>query len=177
MTIVYMCLNCDRIGKEEEFYDKDHDIYSCPNCKVGEHTINDNISSIVSGIFCPYCGSVATLKDSKIIYGKSYGNAFICNNFPKCNTFVGVHKATNKPLGTLANNELREFRKKAHSLFDPLWKLKIIKEKCSKKKARTAGYKWLSIQTEIDYNRCHIAMMNIDECKKVIQVCTKYKLT
>lgn len=31
---------------------------------------------------CPYCGYEAKLVDSKIIYGKSYGKAYVCSFYP-----------------------------------------------------------------------------------------------
>jgi len=36
--------------------------------------------------------------------------------------YVGTHKNSRKSLGTMANKELRERRKKAHRVLDPLWK-------------------------------------------------------
>ncbi len=71
---------------------------------------------------CPICGASARLEDSKAIYGKSYGLIWVCDNYPECNCYVGCHKGTAKPLGTLANNATREARMKAHAIFDPLWK-------------------------------------------------------
>ncbi|MBL4653702.1 MAG: hypothetical protein JKY53_12705 [Flavobacteriales bacterium] len=52
--------------------------------------------------FCNYCNNLATLIDSKIIYGSSKGNIYLCSNYPSCNAYVGVHKGDNWPLGTLA---------------------------------------------------------------------------
>ena len=57
---------------------------------------------------CPYCQSVSVLTDSKVIYGKSYGMVYLCLNYPKCDSFVGVHKNSIKPLGRMANRELRK---------------------------------------------------------------------
>lgn len=73
-------------------------------------------------IVCPYCSAVARFTDSAAIYGKSYGMVYLCSNYPKCDAFVGVHKGTDKPLGRMANPELREWKKKAHASFDALWK-------------------------------------------------------
>jgi len=44
---------------------------------------------------------------------------YLCRS---CDAYVGVHKGTDKPKGRLANAELREYKKKAHSAFDPLWR-------------------------------------------------------
>lgn len=71
---------------------------------------------------CPYCGSEAHLKDSAMIYGKSFGMVYLCDRYPFCDSWVGVHKGTTNPLGTMADSELRELRKNAHVLFDRLWR-------------------------------------------------------
>lgn len=39
-----------------------------------------------------------------------------------CKNYVGCHKRTNKPLGNIPTQELRDARKKIHALLDPLWK-------------------------------------------------------
>ena len=64
---------------------------------------------------CRYCNGDVSIKDSSIIYQQSYGLIHICDS---CGAFVGCHKGTSNPLGTLANAELRELRKQAHSVFD-----------------------------------------------------------
>lgn len=71
---------------------------------------------------CPYCGSLAELKDAYAIYGRQgYGMLFVC---PKdgCDAYVGVHAGTSKPKGSLANAELRRLRSEVHAVFDPLWR-------------------------------------------------------
>jgi len=42
---------------------------------------------------CPYCGLPAKLVDSEIIYnGRSFGNAWVCSNYPECDAYVGCHR-------------------------------------------------------------------------------------
>lgn len=72
-------------------------------------------------IFCPACKGRAELKDSAIIYGRSYGLIWICEHFPTCNSYVGCHKGSSRPKGTLADGPTREWRKQAHAAFDALW--------------------------------------------------------
>jgi hypothetical protein len=127
---------------------------------------------------CPYCGEYATLQSSDKIYrGTYFGMAYICKNFPVCDSYVGVHKGTTTPLGRLANSELRMWKKKAHNIFDPLWKIKFEREKIKKSKykkswARGSAYKWLAKQLGISVEECHIGMFDIDTCKKVVQICS-----
>lgn len=121
---------------------------------------------------CPYCKGKAVLVDSSFLYGgKSYGNVWMCH---PCDAYVGTHP-NGKPLGRLANKELRELRKKAHAYFDRLWKAKMRRDKCSRSAARKAGYKWLAEQLDMPVEKCHIAMFGIRRCKKVIEVCTNPK--
>lgn len=114
---------------------------------------------------CPYCKDIATLRSSKEVYGgRDFGNMFICNNYPSCDAYVGVHLGSNKPLGRLANAELRSWKKRAHAHFDPLWQKKLSNRRAGKlgksgrpgglgyKKsyARSSGYKWLAAQLGIE---------------------------
>ena len=126
-------------------------------------------------INCPYCGSQAKLVDSSIIYhGRSYGNAWVCSNFPKCDAYVGCHKGTEKPLGRLADKTLRVAKGEAHKLFDHLWRRKMQKEGCRVKVARNAGYAWLAENLGIKKEDCHIGMFDIETCRKVIKFCIQY---
>lgn len=108
-------------------------------------------------ILCPYCDRQAELIDSVEIYGRSYGNAWICRD---CDAYVGCHNGTSKALGRLADKELREWKKKAHAVFDPLWK--------SRRFTRSGAYAWLAKELNMSRDDCHIGMMGIEQCKKVI---------
>lgn len=131
---------------------------------------------------CPYCNSDAELTSSTKIYGKDYGYAWICKNFPKCDSYVGCHKGTKKSLGRLANKELRRWKNKAHIYFDRLWIYKIWKlnqeregyHPLRKKSVRFSAYSWLAKELKIDINDCHIGMFDTDMCKKVVEICTPY---
>lgn len=111
---------------------------------------------------CRYCGGAVELKDSSVIYGRSYGNIYICDS---CKAFVGCHKGTDKPLGTLANDKLRQYRKEAHKWFDQLWKCGYLK--------RSFAYFWLSSELKLSKKDTHIAMFDIEECKKTIKLSKK----
>lgn len=109
---------------------------------------------------CRYCGGKVILTDSSQIYGKDYGKIFLCTT---CNAFVGVHKRTEKPLGTLANSILRSKRKETHQVFDKFWK--------DNNMSRTEGYKWLSEKMGLPYKSTHIGYFEIEDCQKVIDIC------
>ncbi len=123
--------------------------------------------NILSGKVCPYCGRPSELVDSAIIYGTSYGNIYLCT---PCNAYVGVHKGDGvTALGRLANSELREYKKRAHAAFDPIWKNNIMH--------RSKAYSWLSKQLNIPGALTHIGMFDVEECKKVIEVCNQQKFS
>jgi hypothetical protein len=90
-----------------------------------------------------------------------------------CKAWVGVHKGTDKPLGRLANKELREWKIKAHAAFDPLWKAKMSQGH-SKKSARNSGYAWLAEQMGIPREACHVGMFDVEQCKRVVEICSPY---
>ena len=111
-------------------------------------------------VYCPYCGKEAELIDSSVIYGRSYGMAYICFD---CDAYVGTHKGTEKPLGRLANAELRKWKMRAHDAFDPIWK--------SRKMSRKKAYSWLAEKLKLPEEKTHIGMFDIGMCKKVIEIC------
>lgn len=116
----------------------------------------------MSKVICPYCGSCAELKDSIEIYGKSFGLVYVCVNYPTCDSFVGVHKNTFKPKGSLANRELRLLRRRCHTLFDDIWKDGRV--------SRKETYRWLSDQLGIGIKECHFGMFREGLCRKALQV-------
>ena len=118
---------------------------------------------------CPYCHELAVKVDSRRIYGRSYGDIYLCKNFPTCDAYVGINKKTGEPLGTMANPELRMLRKKAHKLFDRLWLEYLPMHKQYEHRSRC--YAWLSIRMNIPPVLCHIAMFNIDQCERLIGIC------
>lgn len=114
---------------------------------------------------CPYCQAPTRISDSAIVYGRSYGLVLICTAYPKCDAFVGCHKGSGMPKGTLANAPLREARKRAHAAFDPIWMGEGAEMR------RRDAYAWLSYATGIPAEECHIGMMNESRCAMVVHAC------
>jgi len=118
-------------------------------------------------VICPYCNAKAELASSTRVYGgQDYGMIWLCSNYPTCDAFVGVHKGTTRPLGRLANKELRHWKKQAHFYFDLRWK-----HEKKRKPARTAAYRWLATQLGISAHDCHIGMFDVETCKQVVKIC------
>jgi hypothetical protein len=118
----------------------------------------ETFNLVIEAKICPYCGKKPKLVDSSIVYGKSYGLIYYCK---PCDAYVGTHKDTEKPLGRLANKELRYFKKLAHSFFDSIWHQKIMN--------RHGAYKWLSEIMVLPPEHTHIGMFDVDQCKKVVE--------
>lgn len=79
-----------------------------------------------------------------------------------CNAWVGCHGDSHKPLGELADEPLRDARMAAHSAFDPVWQEGLL--------GREDAYKWLAQALAIPRHRCHIGMMELDDCRRVSQL-------
>ena len=110
---------------------------------------------------CIHCGGDVVYTSNSEIYGKEYGNGkcYLCIT---CRSYVGVHDGTDIPLGILATEELRELKKKAHNLFDPIWK--------SKKKYRWQCYQQLALKLEIPHEECHFGWFDKDRLLKAIDL-------
>ena len=109
-------------------------------------------------IRCPYCGEEAKWVENKVVYGKNYGKSYMCYYCPKDDAYVGCHQNTRKPLGTIANKELRECRKKAHSVVDPLWKNGRMK------RGQVYAMLFRKFGKEI-----HIGEADVEQCQKIIK--------
>lgn len=127
---------------------------------------------VVTGKKCPYCGGKTVLTDSVEVYSKSYGMIWLCR---PCKAWVGVHKNSKKnvALGRVSNSELREWKKKAHTSFDSLWRQKIS-QGFSKTISRKLAYKWLASCMGLKPSQTHIGWMDVEDCKKVVEICKPY---
>ncbi len=85
-----------------------------------------------------------------------------------CKAYVGCHGTSEKPLGRLANSELRKAKGKAHRHFDQLWRSGDMK--------RQEAYKWLATTLCIDASECHIGMFNVKTCELVVMHSLKKQL-
>ena len=115
---------------------------------------------------CPYCGKEAEWCENSRIYGKNYGASYMCYFCEPCNAYVGCHQNTRKPLGTMANKELREMRIKAHGNIDWLYKTGRIK--------RHNLYKRL---TEHFGRPIHIGESDLETAKAIAQMDPKTLLS
>jgi len=120
-------------------------------------------------MLCPYCGAEAHIKPASFVYAskksKNWERVWVCDNFPKCDSYVGCHKGTDIPKGRLANSRLRYYKKEAHKAFDPIWQSGLMN--------RRDSYKWLADMLHISLDDCHIGMFDVKMCQRVISVCNR----
>ena len=119
-------------------------------------------------ICCPYCGAKATLHPSRYVYGdatKTNGLMYVCDRFPRCDSYVGAHRKSRKPMGTLANGALRNKRIQAHKAFDWMWKSGRMK--------KWQAYKWMQGVLCLNEKEAHIAMFSEYMCDRLIAACNE----
>lgn len=111
---------------------------------------------------CDYCGCRAERVTGAALYPNRPDLAR--RVFYRCardNAWVGTHAKSGKPLGRLADHALRRWKQKAHAVFDPLWK--------SGRMRRAEAYAWLARQLGV--REVHIGELDIEGCKRVVEVC------
>lgn len=107
---------------------------------------------------CPYCKEGAEFITSKEFYGRDYKtNIYICRD---CDARVGTHRNSKRPLGTMANAELRELRRVCHSLIDPFWQYG--------KYSRKTVYIRMAKAMGLTSAEAHIGMFNEEQCRELI---------
>lgn len=124
--------------------------------------MNQQKKVIKEPIMCPYCGNPPEWVENKEIYGKNFGESYMCYLCRPCKAYVGCHQNSKKPLGSLADTETRYWRRKAHAAFDPLWKEGYM--------SRNAAYQLLGDRIG---HEVHIGWSDIDQCKKIIEIASE----
>ena len=129
-------------------------------------------------VICDYCGTPAKLVTGWTIYPhrpdlaeKLFWHCETDDAYVGCHAPGAVYYENGKrktytngvPLGRLANAELREWKKRAHAAFDPVWK--------SARMSRREAYAWLSAKMNIPIAACHIGMFTPDQCRQVVSIC------
>lgn len=126
---------------------------------------------------CNYCNTMSELVDGLAIY--PHREDLRVKRFYRCEpcgAWVGCHPGTLVPLGDLANAALRAVRQQAHAAFDPLWKAKMMRDLITQREARGAAYLWLAAEMEIPLDDCHIGMLSIEQCHRVVDICQSFNI-
>jgi hypothetical protein len=121
-------------------------------------------------VLCPYCHNRAVLENGSIIYPHRpdlHSKLFwACPG--SCDAWVGCHPGTTRPMGRIANKILRRSKMEAHAAFDTKWKVEGM--------TRPDAYEWLQKRLGLSAEECHIGLMDVDGCKRVVEVCGKESL-
>jgi zinc-finger-containing domain len=112
---------------------------------------------------CPYCNNPSVLfsESSRFYGGRDFGPQYACE---PCQAWVGCHPGTTKPLGRLANKELRGWKGRAHAAFDPLWQ--------SKRMTRHEAYAHMQKLMKMTPDQAHIGLFDVAECQRLIGALT-----
>lgn len=106
---------------------------------------------------CPDCGAMMVLvvHDKKVIYR--------CVRYRdgKCQGCHGAHP-DGRPLGVPAHWSVRAERKKAHAVFDLLWRPPVGRM------SRSAAYLWLQDRMKMTPDLAHISRFDADQCGRVL---------
>lgn len=115
-------------------------------------------------IFCVECDKNVEPKvvSGSMVYPNSpklaHDRFWMCNH---CKNFIGCHKNANKnkmkPLGVIANKELKQARIKIHQLIDPIWQNDKMKR----------GEVYAIISKELGYTYHTGELRSLDEARKV----------
>lgn len=118
-------------------------------------------------IFCVECDKdvEAKIVTGSMVYPNNKRVAFdrfwMCNH---CKNFVGCHKNANKnqlrPLGVIANKQLKSIRMQIHDIIDPIWREEKLKR----------GEVYALISQELGYQFHAGELRSIDEAKRVFEV-------
>ena len=65
----------------------------------------------------------------------------------------------------MAYKNAKHYRHTVHLYLDSIWPLSS-----NPKKARTAMYKWLALQMNMDYYKCHVKWFTRDQCRQAIKI-------
>ena len=107
-------------------------------------------------IKCPYCHANASLRPASVVYGlnrRSQGKfLYLCDRWPACDAYVSAHDRTHRPMGTLANGDLRHKRILAHRALEQL--------RQSRHMEKWEVYIWLQAKLGLDERQAHIGQFS-----------------
>lgn len=115
----------------------------------------DGIPTVTHDVECPVCKQKMSLKRHAI-----YGLFWACPTYAACGTSHGA-RSDGSPLGRPASRETKEWRVKAHKVFDQIWQ--------SGEMSRAHAYMWLGRVMGKTIEGGHIALFTIEECQELIQ--------
>ena len=62
-------------------------------------------------LYCPYCKRPGVLRPAAYVYGDNNLDPekylYVCSGYPSCDSYIGAHKKSMRPMGTMADSNLR----------------------------------------------------------------------
>lgn len=119
---------------------------------------------------CPYCDKSAKLVTGDSIYPRRpdlrHKLFYLCR---PCDAYVGCHEGGSRPLGRMANAELRRAKMAVHAVFDPLWQ--------SGERKRKQAYHWLALTLGLTRAECHVGNFDLEQCRAALKFCSHPELS
>lgn len=122
-------------------------------------------------VICDYCMHPAQLVSGEEIHGDFFKDKhfWLCVS---CDAWTGVHPNSNfKPLGRLADKDLRGARKEANELFDKVVRKKMHQHQIPFDYARFKVYRWLRQKLVIPIDQCRIGKFDLELCRQCVFAC------
>ena len=117
---------------------------------------------------CNLCGGAVEYISNAEIYGQKYGSGY-CYYCTSCGAYVGTHvRSPRKAMGILANKEMREWKVKCHSIFDPFWQVK--KGRAEKSRRRSSLYIRLAGEMRIAVPDCHFGHFDLNHLQHAYKI-------
>ena len=114
-------------------------------------------------INCPYCGAPAICRPASTVHGaatwQKSSYLYLCSRWPACDSYVAAHKKDHRPMGSLANTNLRRKRIQAHQSLEELRQNRHME--------KWAVYLWLQGKLQMDPDQVHIGMFSEEMCDRV----------
>lgn len=72
-------------------------------------------------LYCPYCKRPGVLRPAAYVYGDNNLDPekylYVCSGYPSCDSYIGAHKKSMRPMGTMADSNLRNKRDRSTQSF------------------------------------------------------------
>lgn len=115
----------------------------------------------MEAVRCHKCNSLMVMRQSTNLrhHDGTPKRFLFCTGFPKCNNKMSVHPDGTR-YGTPADADTTALRRKAHQIFDQLWKCRLM--------TRDEAYRRLCGIMGMTKEQAHISNFNKEQCQKLI---------
>lgn len=115
-------------------------------------------------LYCPYCKRPGVLRPAAYVYGDNNLDPekylYVCSGYPSCDSYIGAHKKSMRPMGTMADSNLRNKRIEAHRALDAIWKNGYM--------TKHSTYIWLQNRLNLREKDTHIGKFSYYLCEQTI---------